>query len=120
MAKDTTSLFCQTGEFKFDEQEWFTPNTYCSNFEYPPNKPGVYLLVNPIVNFADKTVSNEILYVGSAKSLAQRYRGHEVLRLLTEVYGYIRFYFLEQSNYRTVEIQLIKAIRPRFNKQHNG
>lgn len=99
--------------FLFYPNDWHTPNTYDTNYKEPGNISGVYLLVEP--NYANNT--NNILYVGSAKNLKQRYKKHEVLRILKETYGYIRFYFKEEINYRSVEKFLIKQIQPKYNKQ---
>ena len=106
--------------FLFYPEDWNTPNTYDSNFKSPPERSGVYLLVHPNIDLKNKTLEYQIMYVGSAKDLAQRYDRHEVRRFLNEVYGYIQFYFKETDNYKLVEIDLIKSIRPKFNKQHNG
>jgi len=95
-------------------KDWKTPNTYDENYGEPPQKPGVYFLLRPFEN--GKNV-NEILYIGSAKYLYQRYERHEVRRILTEVYGYIQFYWKEEDDYKIVEKQLIKKYQPRFNKQ---
>ncbi len=104
-------------EFQFIEEEWKTPNTYNTNFATPPDKPGVYLLARPDFNRKKKTTKWEILYVGSAKNLKIRHGRHEVLRVLREIYKYVRFYFKEEQLYRQTERQLIKQIQPRFNKQ---
>jgi excinuclease UvrABC nuclease subunit len=103
--------------FLFIEEEWKTPNTYNTNFAYPPDKPGVYLIVIPHFDVQGKTTTWEILYVGSAKNLKIRYARHEVVRILREIYQYVCFYFKEEPKFRQVEKQLIKQIQPRFNKQ---
>lgn len=102
-------------DFQFIEENWYTPNTYDANFKEPPTTPGIYLLVL----FDLKTGGKEILYVGSAKNLSQRYGRHEVLRTLKIIYEYVRFYFKECEDYKTEEIKMIKLIRPKFNKQFN-
>lgn len=104
-------------QFIFDPKKWHTPNTYDSNFCSVPETSGVYLLVAPLVDYVSKEIFYNILYVGSAKNLAQRYKGHEVLRLLKEVYGYVQFYFRNEVNYRSEEKELIRLIQPKFNKQ---
>lgn len=108
-------------EFNFNPLEWKTPNTYNRNFQNPPFKSGVYLLVSttftPIDNKGRNKTKHEILYVGSAKNLNVRYARHEVKRVLQKFYDYIQFYFIEETNYREVEKELIKLIQPKFNKQ---
>ena len=110
--------------FLFYPESWYTPNTYDNHFQNPTQKSGVYLLVYPLwfdqYKKKDLPVNNDqydILYVGSAKNLYQRYQKHEVLRILRETYGYIQFYFKEYTNYKEIEKQLIKQIQPRYNKQ---
>lgn len=102
--------------FIFNPNDWLTPNTYDTNFKCPTEKSGIYLLVKPTI-FNHNNIRYEILYVGSAKRLNVRYGKHEVLRMLTEFYGYIQFYFKEEENYKEIEKQLIKIIQPKFNKQ---
>lgn len=97
------------------EQDWETPNTYDNNFQPVPEKSGVYLLVHWPLDGRSK----EILYVGCAKNLKQRYEKHEVLRTLCNVFDYIRFYFKETEDYIKNEKFLIQAIRPKFNTQYN-
>jgi len=103
--------------FLFKPEEWFTPNTYDNNFKFPTENSGIYLIVYPTFDDDSKEFDYEILYIGSAKNLRQRYEKHEVMRVLREVYNYIQFYFKEESEYRKIEKQLIKQIQPRFNKQ---
>jgi len=109
MAKDPSFLFYPS--------DWNTPNTYDNNYASPPDKSGVYLIVLPTINEQQQKLDYKILYVGSAKNLKARYERHEVKRLLTEVYGYIQFYFRMEDNYREVEKKLIRQIQPKFNKQ---
>lgn len=103
--------------FLFESKEWKTPNTYDSNFGSPSNKPGVYLLVKTDVDILKKTISHEILYVGSSKKLYERFKNHEVLRLLKQVHEYIQFYFLHTLDYIEMEKLLIKKIQPKHNTQ---
>lgn len=104
---DGYSFDCGRG-FLFYPLDWNTPNTYDTNFEYPVNRPGVYLLVNPFNYY-------EILYVGSSKNLQKRYNTHEVIRKLKKVYGYVQFYFKYKKNYIGAEKGLIKKIQPKYN-----
>lgn len=102
--------------FSFNNMDWKTPNTYDSeNYSEVPNTSGVYILT--FTSIKKNNVKYNILYVGSAKNLKQRYNRHEVKRVLSEIYGYIQFYFIEEVNYRDVEKHLIKLIQPKFNKQ---
>lgn len=104
--------------FAFVEDEWKTNRTYNENYSEIPNVPGVYLLVKTDLNLKTGEKKYEILYVGSSKNLKQRHARHEVLRILTEIYGSdIRFYFKEEQNYLSVEKWLIKQTKARFNKQ---
>ena len=101
--------------FIFIENDWKTPNTYGENFAYPQNQSGVYLLVERLIK--DKHIEFKILYVGSSKNLYQRYKSHEVLRVLKETYGDVAFYFRYFKKFKEIEKKLIKIIQPRFNKQ---
>ncbi len=103
-------------EFVFNSKDWKTPNTFCSNFKYPPNDTGVYLLVKPNLDYVNKKIDYDILYVGSSKKLKQRYENHEVLRMLTEKYEYVQFFFKECKNHITEEYRLINKIKPPYNK----
>lgn len=105
--------------FKFIESEWLTPNTYGSNYEKPPKKPGVYLIVNMKLNFrkCGVKVTPEILYVGSTKNLANRYAHHEKLVVFRQLFDYVGFYFREVDDYYETEKRLIRATGARFNVQ---
>jgi excinuclease UvrABC nuclease subunit len=108
-------------DLSFLEKEWHTPNTFDRNFKAIPKLPGVYMLV--CVNIDSLLIQNlerEILYIGSAKNLLQRYTGHNVLRIVKLTHGYIQFHFKECENYYQYEIELIKEFNPIFNKQHNA
>jgi excinuclease UvrABC nuclease subunit len=100
---------------------WSTPNTYDRNYKFPPDTSGVYLLF-AYENFADIGVNGEIVYIGSSKNLAQRKARHEVLRMISQHYKYIQFYFREiESDYKDIEKALIQTIKPKYNTQHiNG
>ncbi len=103
--------------FKFIEEDWKTESTYNKNFAFPPERPGVYLLVN-----ATHDLQYEVLYVGSSKNLKQRRQRHEVLRVLSEVcdgWG-VRFYFKEEDDYLEVEKKLIQQTQARYNTQWRG
>lgn len=98
---------------EFDDEIWHTPNTYDRNFKSFPESCGVYI----IQHFDLKTLSKEILYIGSAKNIAVRLRSHEVRRFLYQFYRYLPVYFLEHPEYKEVEKYLIQKYKPRFNKQ---
>jgi len=101
----------------FDPAVLKTPNTYDTNFQDPPDASGVYFVVLPNYDKYLKPQPHKILYIGSAKSLKVRYDRHEVIRLLSEFYGYVQFYFKEIQNYREVEKALIGKYKPKYNKQ---
>jgi excinuclease UvrABC nuclease subunit len=104
--------------FKFIEKEWSTPDTYDRNYKAIPECSGVYFLVHRDHNFLKSLkVKYKILYVGSSKNLKQRYRSHEVHRILREIFGDVVFYFKETDNYIEEEKALIKQTEARFNKQ---
>jgi excinuclease UvrABC nuclease subunit len=100
--------------FLFLEKDWFTPNSYDKNFKIPTQLSGVYMIIRPIIEIGEEP-DYEILYIGSAKNIFNRYRCHEVLRVLREFYGYVQFYFKEEKQYLKIEKQLIKKYQPRFN-----
>lgn len=104
-------------QFIFNENEWYTPNTYNSNFKSPSNKSGVYLIVLPIFDLIDQVVNYDIVYIGSAKDLLNRYKSHEVLRFLKNNFNYVQFYFNECIDYKNAEKNLIKLVQPKLNKQ---
>ncbi len=118
MAKDPTVLF-ESNSLVIREPEWFTPNTYDPNFAFPADEPGVYFVAAYKIRW-QKVKLIGIVYVGSAKNLRIRYQRHEVLRHMREIYDYVRFYFQPENNYRKREIEMIHAIHPRFNIQHNN
>lgn len=99
---------------------WKTPNSYNTNYQSVPNTSGIYVIARPMFNKQGGDgvcyiEDYEILYIGSAKNLKARYQRHEVLRILSIVYGYVQFYFYETKNYKSIEISLIKKIKPKFN-----
>lgn len=101
-------------QFEREFDGWHTPNTYDPTFSNPPRKSGIYILTR----FVDTNEGiRDIVYVGSAKDLLQRYERHEVRRVLREIYGYIQFWFIEEVNYRSREKELIRKYQPKFNKQ---
>lgn len=105
-------------DFTFNENEWFTPKTYDSNYKYPPQTPGVYLWVNLIFNHKKNAIDYEILYVGSTNNLARRYLHHEKRSVFRQLYGNnLRFYFQENDDYYETEKRLIKETEARFNVQ---
>jgi len=103
--------------FLFKPNNWTTPNTYDLNYGVPLNKSGVYLLVKTEYDFLEKKMTYEILYVGSSKKIYERFKSHEVLRVLKEVHRYIQFYFKYTLDYIEMEKYLIKQIQPKYNKQ---
>ena len=109
-------------KYDFLEKDWHTPNTYDINYKDVPTTSGVYMLVWVDFKILDyvSIPNREILYIGSAKNLANRYKGHLVLRLLKKTHGYIQFHFQECENYYAREKELIKNFHPIFNIQHNG
>lgn len=108
-------LYCN-GEVFAKEVDWFTPNVYSNNFEYPPDKAGVYVF---IVYANPKDLGN-VVYIGSANSLMKRYSGHPVKAALYQMYWYVRFYFIECDDYREKEKNMIKKFKPKYNIQHKG
>ena len=101
-------------QFKQDFRGWETPNTYDTNFADPPQESGVYVITR-FVSLSDGI--REIVYVGSAKNLYQRYQRHEVRRVLQVIYGHTQFWFIKCLDYREFEKSLIKRFQPKFNKQ---
>ena len=119
MGKDPAFLFYNS-KLRIKELDWKTPNTYSQNFASIPPKPGVYLLVGFIFDKPSFIIKEKsIIYVGSSKNLKLRHRNHEVIRILSEIYDYMRFYFKEYEDFRNEEKRLINIIKPKFNKQHN-
>ena len=115
------SLMRDVQDFSRYSSEWHTPNTYDTNFKYPPEAPGVYLFY-AFKTFQDIGRDGEIVYIGSSKNLAQRKSRHEVLRMLERHYRYIQFYFREiDTDYKDIEKTLIQVVKPKYNTQHvNG
>lgn len=103
-------------EYIFNPDNWFTPNSFCADFKYPPEKSGVYLLASTKMDYINKKINYEILYVGSSTNLKQRYETHEVLRRLKDKYEYVKFFFIEHKSHLTEEYRLIKKIKPPYNK----
>ena len=101
----------------FKHNELKTPNSYDRNFMYPTNNSGVYFIVRPYLSDCNLKFEYDILYIGSSNCLHERYKRHEVLRILNEVYGYVQFYFKEIDNYIEVEKATIKHYQPKYNKQ---
>jgi len=100
----------------FNSKDWHTPNTYDANYKYPENKSGVYLLAKLDADLETRKINYKILYVGSSKKLKQRYKNHEVLKMLNKKYDFIIFFFKECENEIVIEKQLIKSIQPEYNK----
>ena len=97
--------------------DWFTPNTYDKNYMNPPERCGVYLLVNPHLDLLKRTSDPIIIYVGSTKNLHERYAHHEIIRSFADNNIYIQFYFKECASYIETEKKLINIIQPKLNKQ---
>lgn len=107
----------ESRQFVFNEPEWNTNRTYGDNYKQIPERPGVYFLVQRNIDVINNVVYYTVLYVGSSKNLKVRHDGHEVLRVLNEIYDDVIFYFKEIDNYLEAEKQLIKLTQARFNKQ---
>lgn len=75
-------LFKMDKEYFFEKRDWKTVNSFDSNYSYPKNERGVYLLVKTEIDYEIKKINYEILYVGSSTKLKQRYETHEVLKML--------------------------------------
>lgn len=100
----------------FKSKQWFTPNSFCADFKYPKNTKGVYFLVKPNLDYENKKIDYEILYIGSSTKLKQRYEKHEVLSMLLDKYDYVQFFFKECENHLIEEYKLIKKYKPKYNK----
>lgn len=118
MAKKIT-LKC-VEKFKFDPDDWRTPNTYGNNYGNPPAKPGVYFITtmgkyDPEVKNVNDCIT--ILYIGSSKNLLNRWNTHDKIAPLRAEYGNIQFYFKEATEYLHIEKALIKKLQPKHNIQ---
>lgn len=98
---------------KFSLYDWVTPNTYNNNFEYPPPRCGVYIIVTSW--WINKDRGYKVLYVGQSKNLKNRYENHEVIKRAYEEYDYVQFYFMECDNHVEEEKKLIKKYQPLYN-----
>lgn len=99
----------------FDFEDWFTPNSYGSDFRSLPRRAGVYLLV--AVNIYD--LSALVCYVGMSANLSKRLENHPIKRLCENRFPYIKTYFQEVlSGRRQQEKNLIKKFDPPFNLIH--
>ena len=103
-------------EYQFLPDKWKCVNSFNTNYAYPKNNSGVYLLVKPEPDYENRKFNYEILYVGSSTKLKQRYENHEVIKKLTDIYGYVQFFFRECDNFLIEEYKLIKKIQPKYNK----
>lgn len=97
-----------------------TPNTYAENYSKIPKSSGIYFFCTPfyedgILFGYDK---EQIIYIGSSKNLYNRYSSHSLKKQLRKSTK-ISFYFFETENYKQIEIELIKEIKPIFNIQYN-
>lgn len=105
----TSELFHNHG---LNFQDFKTPNAYGNNYEQPPDKPGIYL----IVGFDGGPDGNQIVaYVGSSHNLAKRYKNHAVLREVQSKMYYATFFFKECGDGYEAEKELVRRIRPTFN-----
>lgn len=111
------SINMNTKVYDIDLSSWFTPNTYDSNYRYPTEKSGVYLIIDPHIFELPNPPYDEILYVGSTTNILKRYNSHEVLRKIKKERRYVQFYFKEVENFLEEEYRLIHIIQPPFNKQ---
>lgn len=101
----------------FDPYKTNTHNTYDKNYKAIPNTPGVYFIVSWKFDNDNKKSIYDILYIGSAKNLKQRYTRHEVMRALKYHYDFLKFYFIEIDNQLEHEKKLIKKYQPKYNTQ---
>lgn len=104
-------------------KDWLSPNTYNCNFETPPDKPGVYMIIITNLDYmADVNVNQKkVIYVGSSKNLNKRYVGHEVVKIARALLPqyHVGFYFKLDDDYKNTEKYLIKKYKPLINLQHN-
>lgn len=108
-------------DFVFNETDWNTPDTYGNNFKSVPNRSGVYIITRLHYHYGlIPTGEFEILYVGSSGNLYNRYSSHALFCKLKRKFQSVQFYFRECKNYKEYEIELIKKIKPPYNKQHTG
>jgi predicted GIY-YIG superfamily endonuclease len=83
---------------------------------------GVYIILS--VNYLLEEV--DIEYIGSSKNMNNRlYHGkHDVYDKLLEKQDHVNLliavYYIDTNKYEEIEKLLIKSLRPRLNKQHNG
>lgn len=110
----------EVGNINIDE--WFTPDTYDTNYKELPQTPGVYLLVLREVFPEKRRMDRTLIYVGSSDNLAIRCRSHPIKnKALREYKGdaivSVARYFKECDDYRVVEKNLIKSTQARYNKQ---
>jgi len=96
-----------------------TPNTYC-NFTPLSEKSGVYLLVNRLIDTHEYKLMYVVLYIGSAKNIKNRVRGHNLMRTLRNLHGDVVPYFKEYVDYIEQEKKLIKEFNPKYNKQYTN
>ena len=105
----TSELFHTQG---LNFQDFKTPNAYGNNYEQPPDKSGVYL----IVGFEGGPDGDQtIAYVGRSQNLAKRYKNHEILRDVQSKMYHATFYFKECRDGCEAEKALVRRIRPAFN-----
>jgi hypothetical protein len=97
---------------------WYSPNTYGSNYGEPPSSSGVYC----IKEYSHLEKSSRVVYVGSSKDLLARYKGHPVLKKLrksSDYHSYLFYWRNTPYGWYDLEIALIKRLKPKHNKQHN-
>lgn len=84
----------------------------------PPQESGVYCI--KFYEYFSQT--SNVVYVGSSTNLFARYKSHELFKKLRQRNdGLYSFYWKEVKHaWYDTEISLIKKLRPKYNKQHNG
>lgn len=100
------------------EEDWFTPHTYNRNYKKIPESAGVYLILGCQDVF--DMHKREVVYIGSSKNLAQRYRVHDTIPKIRLKYRWIFFYFKETEDYISFEKELIFKFNPKFNIKYRN
>ncbi len=107
-------------EFKRDfiRSVWKSQQTYTSNFDLCPKTSGVYAIESCNMNIeSNDFLRSEIIYIGKAKNLMNRKRGHEVLRIARPILKdcLLKFYWFETNDYHNLERMLIEIYKPIIN-----
>ncbi len=99
----------------------FIESTFTISSGTLPYTSCVYaVIVTEVWNSAATPV---VVYIGSTNDLRHRVRGerHIYKRLLSLTKSYIvNMAYKTTRNYKSLEVEMIKKYRPRFNKTHNG